>query len=137
MTRPEAGYRELEHTADWELEVWGEDLAALLEQAALGMYALMGVVLEGSPRRKQELEVEGADREDLLVAFLDELLFLAESDGLGFDRLRVEASPGRVRAAVEGSAIRSRAKEIKAVTYHRLTVRDADGGLVTRIVFDV
>ena len=26
-----AGYREVEHTADWELEVWATDLAGLLE----------------------------------------------------------------------------------------------------------
>ena len=33
----------MEHTADWELEVWAEDLSGLLEEAAGGMYELMGV----------------------------------------------------------------------------------------------
>ena len=42
-----AGYRELEHTADWELEAWADDLPGLLEQAARGMYALSGVRLDG------------------------------------------------------------------------------------------
>jgi SHS2 domain-containing protein len=38
-----AGYREREHTADWELEVWAPDLPRLLEQAARGMYRLAGL----------------------------------------------------------------------------------------------
>jgi hypothetical protein len=49
MTHSTAGFREIEHTADWELEVWAPDLPALLEQAGRGMYALAGVrlALEG------------------------------------------------------------------------------------------
>ena len=44
-TQP-AGFREKEHTADWELDVWAPDLPALLDQAARGMYWLMGAQLE-------------------------------------------------------------------------------------------
>lgn len=132
-----AGYREVAHTADWELEVWAPDLAGLLEQAAQGMYALTGVELAHGPRQRRRVEVEGGDPEDLLVAFLGELLFLTESEGLGFDRFRVEVEGGRVRAEAEGAAVRAQAKEIKAVTYHRLAVRASEGGLRTRIVFDV
>lgn len=132
-----AGFRELAHTADWELEVWAPDLAGLLEQAAAGMYALMGVELEAGPRQRRRLEVTGDDREDLLVAFLGELLFLTESEGVGCDVLRVEVTPGRVRAELEGAPVRARAREIKAVTYHRLAIRDGPDGLVTRVVIDV
>ncbi len=132
-----AGYRELAHTADWELEVWAPDLAGLLEQAAVGMYALMGIELDAGPRQRRRLEVTGDDREDLLVALLAELLFLTEREELGFDRFRAEVEEGRVRAEVEGAPVRFQAKEIKAVTYHHLAVRETVRGLTTRIVFDV
>jgi len=32
VSKENPGYREVEHTADWELEVWAADLPGLLEQ---------------------------------------------------------------------------------------------------------
>jgi SHS2 domain-containing protein len=131
------GHRELEHTADWALEVWAPDLAGLLAEAARGMYRLMGVVLADGPRQERRIALAGADRESLLVDFLAELLYLVESEGLAFDTLDLEAAEGRLAARLEGAPVVSRSKEIKAVTYHRLEVRDTARGMETRIVFDV
>ena len=135
-----AGYREREHTADWELEVWGPDMHALLEQAARGMYALSGVRLWAFPRVSREIALEAADRESLLVAFLSELLYLTEEERIGFDRFDLDVSEGRdlrLRAILEGAEIESQSKEIKAVTYHNLKILEQGRKLKARIVFDV
>jgi SHS2 domain-containing protein len=137
VNRPQQGYREIEHTADWELEVWGPDLSALLGQAAHGMYHLMGIECDAEPRQHRRLEIAADDREQLLVEFLKELLYLAESERLAFDRLALEVAGHRLKARLEGARIQAQTKEIKAVTYHRLEVHDTDRGLETRIVFDV
>jgi protein archease len=137
MMRALHGHREIEHAADWELEVWAPDLAALLAEAARGMYELMGVMLADSPRQQRRFELEAGDRESQLVDFLAELLHLAECERLAFDRLDIEALDGRLAANLEGAPIASHTKDIKAVTYHRLEVRDTGSGLLTRIVFDV
>ena len=137
MNRPQQGSRENEHTADWELEVWGPDLSALLAQAAQGMYRLMGIELDAEGRQRRRLELAADDREQLLVEFLVELLYLAESERLAFDRFNLEVVGDRLSADLEGARVRSQAKEIKAVTYHRLVVSDTEHGLETRIVFDV
>jgi len=42
MDNSQSGFREREHTADWELQVWAPSFSGLLEQAARGMYALSG-----------------------------------------------------------------------------------------------
>jgi SHS2 domain-containing protein len=131
------GHRELEHTADWALEVWAPDLASLLAEAARGMYRLMGVVLADGPRQERRIALAGADRESLLVDFLAELLYLVESEGLAFDTLDLEAAEGRLAAKLEGAPMQSHTKDIKAVTYHKLEVRDTARGMETRIVFDV
>jgi SHS2 domain-containing protein len=131
------GYSELEHTADVELEVWGPDMAALLEEAARGMYALMEIGLAEQPRRRRMLELAGSDREAMVVDFLGELLYIQESEGLAFDRIELEEHPGTLLAVLEGAPVRTQAREIKAVTFHRLEVRDSPKGLETRIVFDV
>jgi SHS2 domain-containing protein len=137
MSHNPAGFREHEHTADWELEVWAPDLAGLLEQAALGMYTLAGVRLEPSTRQQSHIQLSAYDAESLLVAFLQELLYLSETQGLGFDQFDIELRDFQLDARLQGSAIASLHKEIKAVTYHNLRITESESGLRVRIVFDV
>jgi SHS2 domain-containing protein len=131
------GFREREHTADWELEVWGPDLATLLEQAARGMYALTQTQLNPETRLTRAFELPYHDPESLLVDFLSELLYLGEDQGIGFDSFDIQLDGDELRAELEGAPIKSQAKEIKAVTYHNLRVRQTERGLEVNIVFDV
>jgi SHS2 domain-containing protein len=137
MKKQPAGYREIEHTADWELEVWGPDLPALFEQAARGMYALKGNHLESQGRVERDLQLYAPDPESLLVAFLAELLFLEEVEGLGFDSFDLHLEPGRLSARLSGAPVRSPGKDIKAVTFHNMAIRKTEPGLEVNIVFDV
>ena len=132
-----SGFRELRHTADWEIEVWAHDLAGLFEQAALGMYALSGTQLRAQPRHTRTLALAAPDPESLLVRFLAELLYLGEQDGLGFDTFDLRLDGDRLQAHLSGAPIDIQSKEIKAVTYHNLAVRRTSRGLEVRIVFDV
>ena len=136
-----AGYREIEHTADWELELWAPDLAGLLEQAAQGMYALAGIRLADGPRCQQTLEIQASDAESLLVSFLSELLYLSEQ-GLAFDVFTLtlqqpSAGGWQLQASLEGAPLAAISKEIKAVTYHRLAIRQTQDGLAANLVLDV
>lgn len=137
MIDPPAGFRELEHTADWQLEVWAPDLPTLLEYAARGMYALSETRFASSPTQARQIELSGPDEESLLVGFLSELLFLAEQEGIGFEQYNLQIEAGRLIANLGGTRILSQSKEIKAVTYHDLEVRRTERGLEARIVFDV
>jgi len=135
--QPSAGYQEIEHTADWELHVWAPDLPALLEQAARGTYALMAACLQSSPRQSRRFEIDYQDRESLLVSFLAELLLLYELENLGFDTFNLQIEGERLIANVSGAPLESIAKEIKAVTYHNLVIRETALGLEANVVFDV
>ncbi len=135
---PDFGFRELAHTADWELEVWAPDMATLLEQAARGMYAISGVKLDQASLQERALVIQAADREGLLVRFLSELLWLAQAEGIGFVHFDLKLDRNYALSAVlRGAPIRSLGKEIKAVTYHNLEVKATPHGLQVRIVFDV
>ena len=133
----EAGFREIEHTADWELEVWAPDLLALLEQAAIGMYTLEGVRLRAESRVDRSFSLPMEDAESLLVRFLGELLYLGEQENLAFDRFDLHLDAGWLHARLAGAAIETVRKEIKAVTYHNLAIRTTGKGLDVHIVFDV
>lgn len=123
--------------ADWALRVWAPDMSGILEQAARGMYQLMGTEQHAGPTAERDLEIAAPDPESLLVSFLSELLFLLEQENLVFDRFTIEASAGRVSARLGGAPRSAIAKEIKAVTYHKLNVKETSQGLEVTIVFDV
>ena len=131
------GFRELEHTADWELEVWAPDLPRLLEQAAQGMYSLTSTHLEDEPRISRRLELAAPDPESQLVAFLEELRYLGEVEGIAFDAFDLKLAEERLSARLAGAPIKSQSKEIKAVTYHNLAIEKTDRGVRVKIVFDV
>ncbi len=137
MSRETAGYREVEHTADWEMEVWATNLTGLLEQAASGMYALAGVRLQPEPRLKRSISLQAGDPESLLVSFLSELLYHLEQEGIGFDQFQITLDGFNLQAELSGAPMAAISKEIKAVTYHRLTVRQVGDELRVNIVFDV
>ncbi len=132
------GYEEVTHTADWALRVWAPDLPGLLTEAARGMYALMGARSGPGPRARRTLSVEAEDAETLLVEFLSEVLFWVESEGLVFDQFTIHMEGEfTARVEAEGAPYASLNKEIKAVTYHNLQVRETRRGLEVEIVFDV
>jgi len=136
--RPAFGFREHAHTADWELEVWAPDLATLLQQAAQGMYALLGVKLDSSSTEERSLAIHASDAEGLLVRFLTELLWLEQEEGLAFDHLSINTNADSdLWADLTGGQITNLDKEIKAVTYHNLKVETDASGLRVNIVFDV
>jgi SHS2 domain-containing protein len=137
MIQQSAGFREIEHTADWQLEAWAPDLPGLFEQAARGMYSLAGVHLKAAPRCMRSFELKAEDVETLLVRFLSELLYFEEQEGLGFDGFDLALRDNSLAVNLSGAPLATRSKEIKAVTYHNLLVQTSPQGLDVNIVFDV
>lgn len=138
-----SGFEEIDHTADWEIQVWGPDLPALLEQAARGMYWLAGLRAGSGPRCKRGLEICASDPEGLLVNFLAELLYLETVEGLVMDHFELavvgsnQAQEYHLAANMLGAPAAAAGKDIKAVTYHKMNIVQGSRGLEVRIVFDV
>ena len=139
-------FRELEHTADRALRVWGEGLPDLLVGAARGMCSLMGDLEELTPDAWRVIRVEADDSEALLVEWLNELLFLVEQEGLLFLEFRIQSVRDPVEAAAGGAALVANVggafapvtrAHIKAATYHDLELVHDETGWSTVITFDV
>ena len=132
-----AGYREIEHTADWALEVWAPDLTDLFVQSAIGMNALAEYQLASDPRVEREVAISEEDNESLMVSFLSELLFMTESENLAFDEISIDIENSKLTAVLQGAPLINRKKEIKAVTFHNLEIKFVDNCWRVQIVFDV
>jgi len=129
-------------TADKGIRAWGRDLSEVFRNAAQGMWSLM--VEPGSARREDALPVtvEAADRETLLVAWLNELLYLHEVERFVAADFVIKAlTELRLEAEVWGERVdRSRhlaLGHVKAATYHMLQVVPTRDGWEARVVVDV
>lgn len=133
-------YEFFEHTADIGLRVRAPTLEALFADAARGLTAIL---VENpaavQPEQSWTFSVEADGLDNLLHDWLDELLFAFHARHMVCAEFDVRLSAGRLDAVVRGEAIdRTRHEigvEIKAITYHGLTVRqDAEGWLAELIV---
>ncbi len=133
-------YEFLEHTADIGIRAEGETLEEAFEAAAGGLLELLGAGFPGEGEDRT-VEVRADDREALLVSWLDELLYLHESEDLVFGGIRVErVGETRVEATVRAAARGSRRLEgigVKAATYHRLRLHRGRGGWTATVYLDV
>jgi SHS2 domain-containing protein len=113
----------LEHTADVGIRATGHSLEELFAAAGEGLASILGAWFPGEGIH-QSVEVEARDRPGLLVAWLDELLYLHEvRDAVfgGFEVGRVGVHDLRARARVAPRGDRElEGVGVKAATYHRL-----------------
>jgi SHS2 domain-containing protein len=138
------GFRPLEHTADKSMEAWATTLAELFHAAAEGMFS-ESVSCAGIKAEQQwEIEVEADTVEELLHAWLSELLWVSERDEAAICRLQVDTiaeTPWRVHGRAWGGPTPPdrphTGAPVKAVTYHGLRVWQEGGNWWARVVFDV
>lgn len=131
------GFEEVDHTADWSIKVWANRLDELFFATASGMYALMGLQVDSGRPASAHIQVAGIDPETFLVMFLAELLYLLEKDRAAYDKMDLRFQGGLLEADLYGGHVTAQNKEIKAVTYHNLKIRQVNGHYETTIVFDV
>jgi SHS2 domain-containing protein len=142
----QAGFEAIDHTADVGLRVWADSLAGLFQQAARGMITLLTDPQRVTPRQAERIRVSGLDHEELLVAWLGEILYRFDTQRLllaEFEAPQIEADATgwRLVATARGEpwdpARHPIRTVVKAATYHGLRLApDATGRYATTIIFD-
>jgi len=132
----------LEHTADIRIKVYGRDLKQLFENAALGMFHILADLEGITTSTELEVEVDAPDIEELLIEWLDELLYNFYTKHVIFSAFDVTGlADTRLTAKVKGRFVgenKNRLKtEIKAATRHDLHIEKRDDRYEVQIVFDV
>jgi SHS2 domain-containing protein len=142
MKHDRMGYELLDHTGDIGIRVWAGDLRGLFQEAACALFDIITDRRTVAARLKREVSVQGSGREELMVAWLTELLYLHEVEDLLFcDFALSEIAEGSVQGVAMGEKFqqgRHRIKAaVKAVTYHLLEVKEQKGRWQARIIFDI
>jgi SHS2 domain-containing protein len=133
----DGSYEEIEHTADLAFRVRGRSQAELFANAARALTCLECGVATGEPTVTREVEVNGTDRETLLVNWLNELLYLGQTKHESYHEFDIiEINDEHLRAHVRGQECHA-LRRIKAVTFHNLEVKQTPTGWQATIVVDV
>jgi len=135
-------HRLLEHTADMGIEASGETLEDLFAQAAYGLLEIIAGTPEALCREEMIVTVEGGDAEELLVNWLNEILYLFEIKRffpLDFEIEEVRGNHllARVRGEPFDPQRHPVEREVKAVTYHQLRVEKTYGLWHARVYVDL
>lgn len=134
-----------EHTADVGLRVTGSDLDDLFRTAAEGVFDYV-VVNRDAVRvaAREAVELRADEPVELLVAWLNELIFRSETRHTLYSSFEVRVADDglSLRAEVGGEPIdRDRHvldHEVKAVTHHARDLRRGDdGGWVAEVILDI
>jgi SHS2 domain-containing protein len=135
-------YRMIDHTADMGVYLYGRDPKEVFLSGAAVLFELM---VEGRPKgpgKWEALALDGLDREDLLVQWLGEFLYIFSARGQVLTHARIHRlTRTRIEAEIELADFDperyERRTEIKAVTYHQAEFKRHGAGWRARVIFDV
>ncbi len=134
-------FREFEHTGDVGIEIIAPDRDQLFRRAALALASLLVDRSRVEEREEREVSVKGETDADLMHDLLAELLDVFVVDEFVWRDASVVCRDGSIKATLKGErfdADRHQFRgEIKAVTYHQLTVRQEGTDWRARIIFDI
>jgi len=135
-------YEIIPHTADIGIKVCGEDLTKLFDNAAYGMFDIIADLDGLKSSVEIPVKASGQNREELLIAWLSELLYHFYTKQIIFFEFHIEELDDmHIIAKAVGRHVgsnRNRLKtEIKAVTYHELKIEETEGKLNATLIFDV
>jgi len=138
----ESGFRPIDHTADAGIEAFGRSPEELFEQHFRGLISLLADPRAIRPLEERAVEVDGADREDLLVRWLGEVLYLVLAESwLPCEARVLDLGEERIRSVLRGEpfdpARHSVKLEVKAVTHHGLRIVEDGGVWRACVIFDL
>lgn len=144
LAGPLTGVRPIEHTADLGFEV---EAASLEECFALVAVALFQTFMptrapSGAPRIAVDVEASGTGMEEVLVAWLEELLYLSEVRQLVFENVEVTAVNqakviGRITGWHADQDTAYTGPAVKGITRHGLGLEHIGSMWRARVFVDV
>jgi len=134
-------YRELEHTGDLGIEITARVRSELFRRATLALAALLVDPSNVASTEPRTIEITAGDDIELMHDLLTELLQLFAADGFIWRDAIVDELDRGLHVVLQGESFdpkhHSPHSEIKAVTYHQMTVEGVAGEWRARIIFDV
>ncbi|MBF0487825.1 MAG: archease [Nitrospirae bacterium] len=132
----------LDISGDLGIKVSAPAIEAVFETAALGFYSLTTNIDNVEPLTALQVTVTEDTPERLLVAWLNELIYLFDTDGFIGKQATIESLDNHhIAAEIKGEYFDPEKHDcgylIKAATYHKLQLDKGDSGWTAIIIFDI
>src|SRR3989338_4802863 len=138
---PKQKYRYLEHTADAKFQAFGRSLDEAFKNSALAMLNLMCKSEAIKLKQEKKISVNGKDLKALLYNWLEELLFLLDSENFIAGKIKnLEISGKESNYKLEAMISGNNASaykffgEVKAVTYNDMSIKEEKKGKEKRFI---
>ena len=135
-------YRILNRSSDLVIKVSGKTQAELFANSAFALFDLMTDVAKVDVKGHLSLEVEGVDRDDLMVNWMRELLYLYQGSGYLLREFKIlDVKETYVRGQVSGEKFdpdrHEIQREIRSVAYHQSRMEKTEDQWTAQVMFEL
>jgi len=137
----EKDFEIIDHTADVIIIAYGADMSQTFANAAKALFNLITELDNVEEVLHRDIELVAPDQESLLVAWLNELIYLFDTENVIFKRFEItKLNNTQLKARSYGEKVDSSKHKlktgVKAATYHMLRI-DKDNGYKAQVLFDI
>ena len=135
-------YRLTRNQSELAVRVVGDSQADLFANSATALFDVMADIERIEIKEQIPLEVEGTDRDDLMVNWMRELLYLYQGSGYLLREFKIrEVKDTIVKAEVCGEKIDPDRHEIKqeigAVAFHKSRMQKTGNQWIAQVIFEI
>lgn len=141
-------FKVLDHPADIGIIAYGKNLEDLFINSSIGVTSLMIDTETLSKELEKIINIEGGNIDDLFTKWLDEIIYLSDSEGYfvkEIDELKIIndalSKVLTLQARLKGEKYKKEKHQVKlylkAVTYHQLKIKQTKEGWKATVYFDV
>jgi len=119
-------YEFFPHTADAKFRAYGKNIEEQFSNAALAMTSIMFDPAKIKPVIKKEIKIKGLDLKSLLYNWLEELLFLLDTQFFLLNKVeKIEMTGTTLKAVIYGDKAPNykTSGDVKAVTYQEMDIK--------------
>lgn len=134
-------FKFLEHTADVKFQAFGKTLEEAFKNSALALASVMYKPEKIKPELEKKIEISGIDEKSLLYNFLEEFIFLMDSEDFLINKIqKIEIKENKLSAVVLGDNKTNKYEikgDVKAATYAEMEIKKEKNKVVVQVVLDI
>lgn len=138
-------FKFFDHTADTKFQAYGKNLEEAFSNAALALFSIMTDTEKIQPKKNKGIEARGHDLKSLLYNFLEELLFMLDTENLllnKIEKLVIHKKDDKyfLEAIFVGDNYKEEYKthgDVKAITYNEMEIIEEKNKVTVQVVPDL
>ncbi|ACI21043.1 MULTISPECIES: archease [Thermodesulfovibrio] len=134
-------YKVIDVAGDVGIRAEGASLEECFINSAFGLYSLITDLAQIEPAEEIEIIINEDNLENMLVSFLNELIFQFDTYGFLGKAISIEIKDNYLTARIKGEKFNPEKHErkllVKAATYHNLVLKQEDSFWIAEIIFDI